>query len=254
LTKLEERQHNKDNRRKASAQQFIFEFGIKGVRRVLNIHNKATSMSEVYLECPISFRWAWSDKDTPPADGMKAQDVLPSLQEQMIKTAEKYTMVVDSEGIAVSTETLTQMSGLLDWATAFKGGQQLQQPALILSTGPWRDDNLITAAESIFQTNAYHPFATCVRGHTGPILVSRKEAAPAGGEDTSSRRSIAHFCPHEECNGHDPQHFPSNKSAVRDNTFLEEAGIFSYRMISREERLVPSRHIPGSQPLHNQNG
>jgi len=124
LTKLEEQQHNKDSRKKASAQQFIFEFGIKGMRRVLNKHNKATTMGEVYWECPIGFRWAWSDKDTPPADRMKAQDVLPSLQEQMIKTGKKYTLVVASEGIAVSTETLTHMSGLLDWATIFKGGQQ----------------------------------------------------------------------------------------------------------------------------------
>jgi len=139
-------------------------------------------MREVYWECPIGFRWAWSDKDTPLADRMKAQDVLPSLQEQIIKTGEKYTLVVDSEGIAVSTETLTHMSGLLDWATAFKGGQQLQQPTLILSTGPWRDDNLIGAAEFFFQTNAYHPFATCVRGHTGPVPMFRKEADPRGGK------------------------------------------------------------------------
>jgi len=168
---------------------------------------------------------------------MKAQDVLPSLQEQMIKTGEKKTLVVDSEGIAVSTETLTRMSGLLDWATAFKGGQQLQQPALLLSTGPWRDDNLIAAAEFFFQTNAYHPFATCVRGLTGPVPMSRKEAAPAEGEDTSSCRSITHVCPREKCNGRDPHRFRSNKSAVRETTFLEEAGIFSYRTIGRKERL-----------------
>jgi len=198
LTKLEKQQHNKDSRKKASAQQFIFKFGIKGMRRVLNKHNKATTMGEVYWECPIGFRWAWSDKDTPPADRMKTQDVLPSLQEQMIEAGKKYTLVVASEGIAVSTETLTHMSGLLDWATIFKGGQQLQQPALIQSTGPWRDDNLIAAAESFFQTNAYHPFATCVQGHTGPIPMSRKEAAPAKGEDTSSCRIIDHFGPHEE--------------------------------------------------------
>ena len=121
---------------------------------------------------------------------MKTQNVLPSLQEQMIKTGEKYTLVLDSEGIAVSTETLTHMSGLLDWATSLKGGPQLQQPSLIVSTGPWRDGNLIAAAESFFQTNAYHPFATCARGHTGPVPLSRKEAAPALGEDTSSHRSI----------------------------------------------------------------
>ena len=92
---------------------------------------------------------------------MKSQDVLLSLQEQMKRTGEKYTLVIDSEGIAVSTETLTRMASLLDWATSFHGGPQLQQPSLVLSTGTWREENLIVAAESFFQTNAYHPFATC---------------------------------------------------------------------------------------------
>jgi len=81
-------------------------------------------MSEVYWECPIGFRWAWSE-DTPPPDRMKTQDVLPSLQQQMIKTGEKYTLVIDSEGIAVNTETLTHMAGLLDWATSFQGTHPL---------------------------------------------------------------------------------------------------------------------------------
>ena len=67
--------------------------------------------------------------------------------------------------------------------------------------------------------------------------MSRKEAAPAKEEDTSSCRIIDHFGPHEECNGHDPQQFRSNNSAAKDTTFLEEAGIFSYRTIGREERL-----------------
>jgi len=48
LTEVEEKQHGKDSQRNVSAKQFIFEFGIKGVRRVLNKHNKATAMSEVY--------------------------------------------------------------------------------------------------------------------------------------------------------------------------------------------------------------
>ena len=116
-------------------------------------------MSEVYWECPIGFRWVWSE-DTPPANRMKTQDVFPSLQQQMIKTRKEYTVVIDSEGIAVSNRN-----------------------------------------------------------------------------DTSPRRSTDHFCPHVECNGHDPKHFRFNRSAVRDTTFLEEAGIFSYRTIGREERL-----------------
>ena len=84
--------------------------------------------------------------------------------------------------------------------------------------------------------------------------MSWKEAAPAGGEDTSSRRSIAHFCPHKGCNGHDPQHFRSNKSVVKETTFLEEAGTFSYRTMARGEAEIPSCYFPGIQPVCKQNG
>jgi len=80
--KSEKKQHKNNSRKKASVQQFIFEFGIKGVRRVLNKHSKVTAMNEVYWECPVGFKWAWSE-GTPPANRMKSQDVLPSLQEQM---------------------------------------------------------------------------------------------------------------------------------------------------------------------------
>ena len=61
--------------------------------------------------------------DTPLADRIQAHDVLPSLQEQMAKTGEKQALPVDSNGISVSTETLTHMAGLLDWATTFDGSQ-----------------------------------------------------------------------------------------------------------------------------------
>jgi len=193
-------------------------------------------MGAVFWECPVGFKWAWSEGN-PPADRMKSQNVIPSLQEQMRRTGEKYSLVIDSEGIAVSMETLTHMAGLLDWATSFQGGPQLQQSSLILSTGPWREETLFATAEFFFQTNAYHPFATCARGHTGPVPMSWKKAAPADGKDTSPRRSTDHFCPHVDCNDRGPQHFRSNQSAVRDTTFLEEAGIFSCRTIGKKERL-----------------
>jgi len=102
LPKLEEQQHNKDSRRKANVQQFIFEFGIKGVRRVLDKHNKATTMREVYWECPIGFRWACI-KTPPLVDRMKAQDVLPSLQEQMIKRQNTPLNYCNKAGVPVHT-------------------------------------------------------------------------------------------------------------------------------------------------------
>jgi len=123
-------------------------------------------------------------------------------------------------------------------------------PSLVLSKGPWRDQNLVTAAESFFQTNAYHPIASCIHGHTGPVPMSRADAKPGSEKVTGGQRNITHFCPHEDCNSQDPQHFRSNRSAVRDVTFLDEAaeGIFSYRTIDRGpaggEIRVP-RRVPG---------
>ena len=61
-----------------------------------------------------------------------------------------------------------------------------------------------------------------------------------GGKDTGAHGSITHFCPSVECNGQDPQHFCSKQNTVRDTTFLEEAGIFSYRTIGREEGSLDS--------------
>ena len=84
------------------------------MRKVLNKHSKATAMSEVYWECPIGFRWAWKDTDTYLVDRTEAHDVLFSLQEQMAQTGEKYTLLVDSDGIAVIVQTLTHMIGLPD--------------------------------------------------------------------------------------------------------------------------------------------
>ena len=120
--------------------------GRKGLQRVLNKHGKVTTMSEVYWECPVGLRWAWKDTDMALVDRTEAHDVLFSLQEQMAKTGERYTLLVDSDGILVSVKTLTHMTGLLDWAITLNSSQLSQQPILILSTGPWRDDNLLTAA------------------------------------------------------------------------------------------------------------
>jgi len=237
LTKLEEKHHKKDSQRKASAQQHIFEFGIKGVRRVLRKHGTITTMREVYWECPIGFRWAWRDADADLADRPMIQGVLTSLQTQMRKMGEKYSLQIDKEGIEVTVETLTHMKGLLEWATTMQDSQLNLQPSLVLSKGPWRDQNLVAAAESFFQTNAYHPFATCIHGHTGPIPMSQTDSRPGGENLASGQRNITHFCPHEECNSQDPLNFRSNRSAVRDVTFLEEAGIFTYRTIDRGEKI-----------------
>jgi len=52
-------------------------------------------------------------------------------------------------------------------------------PTLLYGQGPWSGENLCTALEFFFQTNAYHPQASCDKcGHTGCVPLSVK-APPA---------------------------------------------------------------------------
>jgi hypothetical protein len=50
----------------------------------------------------------------------------------------------------------------------------------IYGTGPWTGDNICTALECFFQSNAYHPQATCDKcGHSGSVPLSlRVDSAP----------------------------------------------------------------------------
>jgi len=108
----------------------MFEFGIKGVRRVLNKHGKVTTMRKVYWECPTGFQWAWKDLDKNLAERPEMHEALLSLQKQMSKTGEKYSLEMIKDSIAVTVETLTHMTGLLEWATTLNDSQLAQQPSL----------------------------------------------------------------------------------------------------------------------------
>ena len=45
--------------------------------------------------------------------------------------------------------------------------------SIVVSMGPWKGENMVTAAESFFQTNIYHPFAIYSKGHTNPMLMTK---------------------------------------------------------------------------------
>ena len=80
----------------------------------------------------------------------------PAEEEHMAKTGEKYALVMDSKDIAVSAETLTYMAGLLDWATTFKGSQQLQHPDPIY--GPMERLRPLHSSGVFFQDKRIPPF------------------------------------------------------------------------------------------------
>jgi len=112
---------------------------------------------------------------------MEAQCTLLSLQRQIAKTRESYKLQVDADGVAVRVSTLIHMTGLLEWATAFDSSQLTQQSTLILSTGPWRDDNLLAAQWSPFCREKHTNRLLCVCGDCVMIreaVVSRVPCSP----------------------------------------------------------------------------
>jgi len=96
----------------------------------------------------------------------------------------------------------------------------------------------MTAVESFFQINAYHPFARCSHPHkhSGPVPLTEIQA-PGAHEKTFTRHML-HFCPHANCSGLVPEEFRSNRKDVNNMDFLEASKIFSYRTTDPKETSI----------------
>ena len=110
-------------------------------------------------------------------------------------------------------------------------------PTLIYSTGPWTKDNLINAAEFIFQRNAYHPFVQCshLHKHSDPVPFTEILQKSAG--TATADRKMLHYCPYHVCAGLDTDNFGSNRKEVNSMDFLDKSNIFSYRTIGLWETI-----------------
>ena len=57
LLKLDEAQLREGKRKRCDAKKYIFDHGIKGVRRVMNKHGTVTGLQQVDHPCPIGLHW-----------------------------------------------------------------------------------------------------------------------------------------------------------------------------------------------------
>jgi len=151
---------------------------------------------------------------------------------------ENLQISVGQDGVEVTVTNLTDMPDLVEWALS-RDDPVLSLPlSIVVSKGPWKGENMVTAAESFFQTNAYHPFAICSKGHTNPMPMTKvvlSDTTVVGGPTT--QREIQHFCQHRECMCMDAEHFRSNRQEVKDTSFLEDKGVFSFRTIPAHESI-----------------
>jgi len=142
-------------RKRSDAKKYIFDHGIKGVRRVVNKHGTVTGLQQVDHSCPTGLHWEISrlehSRPNLKAETYKWMSSLPP---------DKYEVSLIDTHIIISAKILTDVSALL---TCSPKNPSLctSSPTLVYLTGIWTKDNLVTAVEFFFQRNAYHPFAQC---------------------------------------------------------------------------------------------
>ena len=131
---------------------------------------------------------------------------------------ENLQITVGEEGAEVTVTNRTDMPDLVEWALSRDDGVLSLPLSIVVSTGPWKGDNMVAVAESFFQTNAYHPFAVCSKGHTNPMPMTKVvQKGSTANEGPTKQRELHHFCQHQDCMSMDADHFRSNRQEVKDS-------------------------------------
>ena len=60
LNLLTQKKIRQEKGRRTGAKKYIFDHGIKGVRRVMHKHGTISTLQQVERECPMGVRWDWA--------------------------------------------------------------------------------------------------------------------------------------------------------------------------------------------------
>jgi len=229
--KLDETHLREGKRRRNDAKKYIFDHGIKGVRRVMRKHGTITHLQQVDQSCPTGLQWDISPTEAERS-GLQAE-----VEEWMSSLPpENYVTTHTEHDVTVKAKLLSDVPALLAWSAQHPSGFEAQ-PVLMYSTGPWSKENLVTAVEYFFQQNAYHPFAHCSHPQKHEEPVPLTEILPPSKETGKTERKMLHFCSHPDCADLDPGKFRSNRKEVKDMSFFDRAKAFSYRTIDPKETI-----------------
>lgn len=107
LTKLDEAHLRADKRRRGDAKKYIFDHGIKGVRRVMNKHSTVTDLQQVDHKCPTGLLWRLLPSIQPWPD-IKAE-----IETWLATLPKGYDITLSDAQLVVTAKTLTDVPILL---------------------------------------------------------------------------------------------------------------------------------------------
>ena len=223
ITAINRKNRHESLRQISNQHRWLFDNGVKGMRRVMGKFGTSVKLEAVRRGQPTGIRWEKVRQS--------AQNLSPVLARQTTLTwfeglgLDPFTtsLLDEPDSVTVSVTSLHSLSPLLH--TTKDNGPQIatSKPKLTYGDGPWTAENVMTAAESFFQRNAYNPFATCpqCQGVEPEPITRRRET------DICEHRVIEHFCP----NCMDFVDFRHNRTSVKDMSFMDDDNVFGYYTI-----------------------
>ena len=159
-------------------------------------HGTVSTLQQVEWECPMGVKWNWAQPVASHADmAVREASVRLWVHKAQKSINENLQISIGQDGVEVTVMNLTDMPSLVEWALSMDDVVLSLPMSIVVSEGPWKGENMVTAAESFFQKNAYHPFATCSKGHTNPMPMTRVvQSVTTEGCKPEMQRELHHFC------------------------------------------------------------
>ena len=173
---------------------WLFDNGIKGVRKVLGKFGPQGSLSSARQRCPNGLFWKMRPDACP--------DTILQWTQQLPIDPAAHQLHWVTGGVSITVHVLTDLLPLTRNCLRLPLPMGLLPPSLTFHTGPWHGENLMTALEFFFQTNAYHPAASCHRClHQGGVPLT---ALVSEGSDEEPDPMTAHEASEAELDGAHP--------------------------------------------------
>jgi hypothetical protein len=135
------------------------------MQQILGKRKPQTAMDYVVQSCQCGIQWAL--EDSCPCDYLQHW---AQATNRWIDPSRHLLQVAESH-VSITVKVLTDLYPFIQCCLKLPPFPDGPPPCLVNGTGPWTDENLSTALEFFFQSNAYHPQASCDKcGH--------KEAVP----------------------------------------------------------------------------
>jgi hypothetical protein len=175
ITAINRKNRIESLRQISNRHRWLFDNGVKGMRRVMGKFGTSVKLETVRKRQPSGIKWEKIHQQDPNLALEQTRLATQTWFNDMDLDAHTTILQDTPDSVSVTVLHLHALSPLLH-KTKDNGPQiPALRPTLTYSEGPWKAEDVMTAAEAFFQRNTYNPFATCPQcGGTDPEPITRR--------------------------------------------------------------------------------